>query len=462
MMSLMLAAVAAVLASPAGELPAATRITAGPMEGTFDQVVKVRVEQLEPGSQVTIHAALIDHKGRRWTAEGQYFASAAGTVDTHTDMSIGGTYTGAGAEQLLCSVLPVPREQLAEYIAGLGVGDDKPLLPAIVDHQPVDIEVDARVGSVSIGQVSLRRAYGAPGQTARSIDTERVKGLFYEPPAAAPKRMPVLVIGGSGGGVLWQPAALLASRGHPTLAVAYFGYADLQPTLLQIPIERFKDAAHWLRQQTGARQIAVLGASRGSEAALLLASYYGEGIDRVVVLVPSHLVHGAYGGNVTGIAPAWTLRGEPVPYVSARPRHENEEQWQAWQEAGRRPPGDVGTPRYLASWNSAQAAQAFGIPVERSRARILAFAGAADAMWPSWIGAERLKERLAAHGRAGQIETVAYAGAGHSIGYPPFANALSSFIVHPVTRRFMSVGGLPASNCSAKFALWERLVGFLG
>ena len=68
-------------------------------------------------------------------------------------------------------------------------------------------------------------------------------------------------------------ARMLAAHGYPALAVAYFGVPGLPQNLSAILLEYFERALGWLAAQPGVdpARLVVLGGSRGSEAAELLA-----------------------------------------------------------------------------------------------------------------------------------------------------------------------------------------------
>src|SRR5947209_2937261 len=84
----------------------------------------------------------------------------------------------------------------------------------------------------------------------------------------------VIVLGGSEGGLADRHAALLASKGFTTLSVAYFGVDGLPAHLHRVPIEGVRAAAAWLRErpQVAGDKVGVVGASKGGELSLLLAS----------------------------------------------------------------------------------------------------------------------------------------------------------------------------------------------
>ncbi len=438
----------------------ASSLLVSPTSDVLSEPVRVRIQGVQPGAEVIVRASFRDHQDSPWNAEARFFADAHGAVDTDADVSLGGTYTGTGAGQLLCSALPVAIRDLSAHKASLG-NSARPLIsPVLVDISYINIEVSASVVGAKPLVATVRRGYAHDGVVANEVSTAEVVGVYYAPPPNVAQRQAVLVIGGSGGGVSWQQAALLASHGHPALAIAYFGYKDLPPALVDIPLERFSAGVQWLRAKTKSSQVAVVGTSRGSEAAQLLAVHFPEGVAQVVLISPAHLGHGGFGNDVGAARAAWTLRGQSVPFVRfAGDATASDET--AFREQGKMPPGFVGTPSFLPFWNSDRAAADWGIPVERANARFLVLAGTADTMWPSWIAADRIAARVSSRRRADLVRVVTYPGAGHAISRVAFANAMSDFTLHPVTKSFASVGGLPAANCAAGFDVWKQILAFI-
>jgi dienelactone hydrolase len=219
-----------------------------------------------------------------------------------------------------------------------------------------------------------------------------------------------MLIGGSNGGSQCGfRASLLASRGYPTLALAYFGLPGLPSELRHIPLEYFQTALRWLGQQPGVdpARLVVFGISRGGEGALLLGSVYPDLVHSVVSYV---------GGSVAGVSypsgdsAAWTLAGKPVPFTD---------------------PDNV-------------------IPVEKIAGPIFLVSGVDDLIWPSAIYAAEIVTRLRAHQRADYTSLV-YQQAGHLVGaavpYVP--------LVDP------ALGGTAAADARARADSWPKLLVFL-
>jgi dienelactone hydrolase len=128
-------------------------------------------------------------------------------------------------------------------------------------------------------------------------------------PSGVAKAPVVIAFGGSDGGLNGGDAngELLAPHGVAVLSLAYFKADGIPPTLDRIPMEYFIRAIDYLATvpAVDAGRIGVVSGSRGSEAALLLASLDAR-IKSVVVTTPSNV---AWYGKTTPRS-AWTLPGQ--------------------------------------------------------------------------------------------------------------------------------------------------------
>ncbi|TLZ32377.1 MAG: hypothetical protein E6K29_01600, partial [Gammaproteobacteria bacterium] len=119
-------------------------------------------------------------------------------------------------------------------------------------------------------------------------------------------------------------------------------------------MESIRAGAQWLEQHTGAKRVAVMGTSRGSEGAGLAASYFPQDFAAAVLYVPSHLSNGAFAPGVTQLEAAWTLGGKPL----AADQGETDSNNAADAMHALRPPGFIGTPYYLKTWSDPKVAAA--------------------------------------------------------------------------------------------------------
>jgi len=447
----------ALVVCAAGAAAEPPQLSVTPATGPVDSPLHVAMRNLLPGTRVKVSASRPDARGRNWTAVGEYLADATGTVDVDVSPSLGGTYTGVSAHALWCSVLPVPPEQLKEYLADLQKHPELGTSPTLDVSALYTVSVAASVDGKVVATAKATRSY-AHGIVPEEVTAAGgVRGRFYPAASGVTAGVPVVVLAGSGGGLPETQAALLASHGHPALAQGIFGYKDLPSTLREIPLESFRAGAQWLKQRTGAQRVAIMGTSRGSEGAGLAASYFPQEFSAAIVYVPSHLTNGAFGPGIKDVVAAWTYGGKPLAADHGETDSNNAGDAQHSEE----PPGFIGTPYYLKTWSDPAVSKAVGIPYERMQGPVLAIGGGADEMWPSFIGAERIRRRLAEHGKADQAEVHIYPGAGHMVSRVGTGGPLSSFVFHPVAKDFEATGGLPNANCEGSFDAWAKVLAFL-
>jgi len=167
------------------------------------------------------------------------------------------------------------------------------------DAQPQRFDIRVSEGRSLVASGGFTRRGAALGVTvsAESIAATGFYGQFWAPPAGTPRHPAMLEFGGSEGGLSGQRiGAALASAGHPTLDIAYFGEPGLPATLTDVPLEYFARALRWLARQPQVLkgQTYVLGGSRGSEAALLLGAHYPTLVHGVIASSPSDVSFGSY------------------------------------------------------------------------------------------------------------------------------------------------------------------------
>jgi dienelactone hydrolase len=265
-----------------------------------------------------------------------------------------------------------------------------------------------------------------------------VADYFAADPATASPGA-IIVLGGSEGGLGGSRnlARRLAAAGFDAIAVSYFGEPGQSSRLDQVPIEPVTRAREWLEARPGPGEaIAVLGVSKGGELALLTASR-DPAIKAVVAAVPSHVVWQGIDmqGGMTGSS--WTAGGVPLAYVPYDLSN-----------------GFISVHALYAGSLAAAPAEA-GIPVEQIAGPILLVSGQADSLWPSTEMANRVEQRLRAHGFPHGVTHLAYADAGHAVFGPPVrADA-------PGLERALGLGGTIDGLVAARADGWPRVLAFL-
>jgi pimeloyl-ACP methyl ester carboxylesterase len=430
-------------------------LVVSPVEGPLNAPLNIKVTGAAPGARVTFKARRIGATGEAWTAFAVITADRLGEADPAKAPSIGGTYAGVSPHGLFCSVLPVAPDQLAAYEAAFPVNPGQPsTIAAPLERAP--ITVTATIGGREVGSTTVWRGFAVGTRGEEVADPSGWRGVYFPPAPGLPVGEPVVVLSGSGGGVFQTTAALLASNGYPTLALALYNYKDLPKALLKLPLEPIRDSARWLAQKSGTSRAAVLGISRGSEAAQLTAAYFPEAFSGVIAEVPSHLAGGALGPGTTPRDPAWSVNGRPImPFPS--PNYDLAKM----AEAAKVPPGYQGAVDLLPVWNDPEAEARAGIPYDKIRAPLLVLAAGSDGMWPSNVSAERIRRRMAALGRSSQADIHVYPGAGHGLVFIGRGNAMSNFGYSSGLKGYISTGGTPQGDCEGSFQAFDQTLVFL-
>jgi pimeloyl-ACP methyl ester carboxylesterase len=371
-----------------------------------------------PGARVTIDAAL-ELCGQSWTCAGEYIVDRDGEVDTAEDASSGGTYRGVDPFGLFWSA---DIEGFYEWDA----------------LRPLRVTLRAASDQMTVESSYARPALG-DGVTEHAVSESGVVGRLFLT-SRHEDDVPVVLLGGSDGGPgLPLMAALLAGHGAAALSLAYWRYPGASDVLRDIDVEVVTRACDWLRAQDGVddRLPAVVGASRGSELALLAASLDPERIGPVVSLAGSGVAWGAWGQGTDVLETAWRFAGEPVPQMA-----EDEDDPDA-------------------CLNDAAMVAAAEIPVERATGPVLLLSGEDDGMWPSARLSRIAEARAKREGAADRVTQVAYPDAGHQACLPP-GFPVPSQMVHPVDGSTYPFGGTRAGNQAARLDAWRRLLGHLG
>ncbi len=287
-------------------------------------------------------------------------------------------------------------------------------------------------GRVVAQQPLVRRQIGANVMRQR-IATSRVYGESFIPRNGT--SLPaVVVLGGSEGGYPIDIPAMLASHRIAALSSAYFGEPGLPQDLVEVPIERVRDAVHYLAalSRVNPRRIAVLGVSRGGELAFVAAAHFPE-IRAAAGIVPSPIVEaGLRFGKSPVNESAWTLQGKPLPFASYAQIME-----------------------FIRSGNAASVPNAV-IDFQRINGPVAIIAGADDRLGLSGLLFRRTLNLL--HLRAGDLFED-YRGAGHLIEIPYTPTANRETLKTPYG--MLQFGGNPDAYAAADAQSWPLLVHFL-
>jgi dienelactone hydrolase len=435
---------------PPVPLPA-PRIDVRPDAPALDSPLEILLEHFPPGAEVTVRAGTRDLLGRRWASRASFVVDEDGMVDIATQAPLAGSYRKADPMGLIWS--------MAEDLSGgiVPPPDDDPLPPQALT---IAAEVEG-VPGIDLVLDRLRRPLGVERALVR---THGLVGTLFTPATGGP-HPGVILLGGGEGGLHEIDGALLAAHGFAVLSLAYFGAEGLPQALVEVPLEYFATAVSFLEgiELVRGDRLAIMGSSRGGEAALLVASVDARLRAAVSVVGSGVMTQGVPRADtllemVANHVPAWTQDGRPLAYLPSTVPPELADQ------IGNQEPVELGL-SYRDSLADADAVAAAAIPVERINGPVLLLSSGHDKTWPCQALTEVAAGRLRQAGRA--FDHVVYEGAGHAIAAPPYGPATELTTPGPERRSTtgpelrMAHGGTPEINAYAREDGWLRVRRFL-
>jgi dienelactone hydrolase len=412
------------------------QIQIAPNPAMVDEVVAIRVVGLPPGAHVLLHAYTEDDAGLAWESHALFEADAGGRIDLAAQAPAGGTYSGVDPMGMFWSMAPSPPATPAAEAT-----NHPAAVRPFTKNEPTPnlVLLGAEIDGTVIASAEFERQFLAPGVLLRDVRDDGLVARLFVPPGPGPHRV-VMVLGGTSGGLDTDKAAVLASHGFATLALAYF-------------------RAPWLREQPSldATRLGVLGISKGSELALLLGATF-PAIRAVVAYAPSAVVWAAGGRDkLTGeIHSSWTHAGRRVPFVPFRLR---KFMLRSMPRYFLKKPISF-SPLFTSALEDREAVERAAIPAEKTNGAILLISGDEDSLWPSSRMAQRVMDRLAAHRFAHPFRHLRYADAGHALRYPHLPTTLRQ--AHQPAMNFAAAfGGTAAGDARAQADAWREAIAFL-
>jgi uncharacterized protein len=267
---------------------------------------------------------------------------------------------------------------------------------------------------------------------------------------------PVIVIlhgaeGGDEAGRRFGPE--LARMGYAAVGLPYYSpnwgeygpppqFPDLPGSFIDIRVDQMADLREALRSMPGVdvERFGLLGASKGSEFALIAASRY-PWIDSIVAYTPTDVVWEGWGLEMVeaeGTRSSFSFAGQPLPFMPYRGFVEG-------LLAG--PAADLRAIHENGRTDHPDREATARIPVEAYPGALMVIAGGRDAQWNSSAAAQAIADARAAAGLS--TEALIYPDAGHDLvgdGGP---------------RDAARSGGTPEANAAARQDAWPKVVAFL-
>ena len=391
---------------------------------------------------VSIGLELLDAEGTVWNAR----ASAPVGHDERLripEIRTAGVPGWFGLQAALAPDVDDPQEYLRQTRGRFG-------RPFWGDSRALKCRLTAKGESGQFASVdSLMRQF--PKEVSRTKLAEGgLRGVLYTPKRA--RSVAIICMSGSGGGVDMVFAPALAGAGFVALSLALFGFDGRPPHHQRIALDYVADAARWLAAESRTRTVAILGTSRGAEAALLVALHFPAVTRLVFGVAPGSVVTPGWSPELQNAGPAWTVRGRSLPYSAGRlneliPPLESRSEGLLTQTVST-------APFYEEIFRDTAMDSAARINLADLAVPVYAFAGLDDALWPSALACRQ----LAAMAPAGRFLYKIFEHAGHLLAPPGWPTSLSNRVFHPVENRFFATGGTQRGNALAAQAMWYEIL----
>ncbi|CAH1791859.1 unnamed protein product [Owenia fusiformis] len=413
----------------------------------LDDVIEITAKGLQFGQHVTISAYLKEGK-EKYFSYAHFTVDRTGQVAVCSGVSKGGSYEGIEPMGLFWSLSPMPGQRRGIRLMKRDV--TKPYKFKLTLHQGFLTEnkicailnkaaTDTSASAANIegtehavlSEIWLKRWYLRPGVKRLDIKTGRIRGALFVPQGNN-THPGVIDLFGTAGGLVEYRAAILASRGFVTLALAYFAYDDLPDSMGHIDLGYFEEAVDWLFNHPNVTPggIGVLGVSKGASIALLMASIFSK--IRAVVSINSL--------DYTDIA---DIHYKDTIFKAHGPEMEN----LVYEN-------NLYNFRYTYQLDAPEEAL---ILIENSSAEFLFIHGEDD--WLIyWQCGEKMAKRLRDHGKTNYRLHI-YPGAGHLIEPPYSPHCYSSY--HRMMNDEMLWGGKTVEHARAQDDSWKKILDFL-
>ncbi|WP_416827331.1 acyl-CoA thioester hydrolase/BAAT C-terminal domain-containing protein [Ectobacillus polymachus] len=416
-----------------------------PKSTLVNQSFPICLSGFSQGQHVTIRAKTKDGERKIFESYATFIADIDGNIDSSIQKPISGTYDEVDSMGLFWSMKPEDKRKNSFFIK--------------TKSTPLIYQLTAEVDGKMVAETEIERFFVSPTVAKMQVEDSDLIGTLYYP-KDSPPIAGVIVLSGSDGGSREDAAALLAAHGFAALALPYFGVEDLPKNLMNIPLEYFGRAIHWLQDQSfiSNDRIGVIGLSRGGELALLLGTKYPE-ISAVIAASPSAYHYAGLSNFRPQPYPSWTYHNEPLHYLKSK--FDIGSIFRFYKNLITRQPISNLAGFYKTLKDRTQT-DAASIPVEHIKGSVMLISGGDDQLWPSSLFAETVMERLDDYNHPYSNIHLHYKDAGHFLCFPyVLPNIPPNIMMSPWGGMTITFGGSDKANTKSSLDSWPKILDFL-
>src|SRR5690625_1274675 len=195
----------------------------------IDTSLDIHITNLSPFDIVTLKGEMRDNFGTNWKSGATFKVDSKGEINLATAKPILGTYCTPDVTGLFWSMVPQVNDKQKKRTPL------KPLETKLILMREREV----------LAVTSIIHNVVSPKVDRFPVRERGLVGTFFCHSNDGPLPT-VIILGGSEGGLQESNAALLASYGFNTLALAYFGIENLPKELVNIPLDYIEVAIGWL------------------------------------------------------------------------------------------------------------------------------------------------------------------------------------------------------------------------
>ncbi|XP_068598073.1 peroxisomal succinyl-coenzyme A thioesterase-like [Brachionichthys hirsutus] len=410
-------------------------LSAAPVRPLMDEQISITGRFLPPHCPVTLLAQMHSDEGDLWEAFGHYNTKADGTVNLTRDHSVGGSYLGCEPMGLFWGLQPAPGAR-----EGLRLRKQNVETPFVTLVSLLEGHVSPSEGrDTELAATAIERWYLAPGVRRTEIRQDGIVATLFLPPGPGPFAA-MMDLWGFGGGLMEYRAALFASRGYASLALAYKGHKDLPGPrkLMNVGDSYFKSAFQLLQnhRQVCADRVGIIGLSFGVYLTLRTATQTG--------VNPACLI--CINGPVGSSVELSDAEGRTKAF-------ERTKKYWWYDNQGQVSFRDIAVPAHLDPESK--------VKLEEISCPVMYILSEDDLSTSVIDNAHLMKERLSAAGKSHLLTYLSYPGAGHLIEPPYTPNSRVSLWSVKPEKLLCLWGGHLAPHAAAQEDAWKKILHFM-